>query len=499
MPIIVKSFIVIFALNFLSIWLILKLKPDFLTKKQLKSWLTVWLGVLVIAFASPNIWLMYFLLFILFHYYIPSAPESRVIYFLLIACTLPMVPIEIPGAFGIRYFIRISYPLFLIIAILLPLLLFSKSPGNKQHSITDKFIVFYILTISILSFRDTTITNGIRACVNIALNIYVPYFAISRYIQTAQQLKTALTALLFGLIPLALIGIFEALKHWHVFDALSRSMTNKPHKKQYEVRAGLLRASTLFFGPLIYGYAMVIGNGLVMLLRPFIGEKYFKVTLSMFLAALLVSVARGAWIGFAVLFIAYVWTGRAAISRLFMIGLSALAMLPILSLSTFGNKILDLLPIIGTTNSSTIDYRERLLENASIVISKSPWFGSTNFLETPEMESMRQGQGIIDLVNTYIQVALNAGYVGLFLFLAIFIGLLIRCYRIIKRLPSEEIDMIHMGRALFAILSGMLFIIFTTSSIDYVPIFYWIFAGIIAAYLNIANQTIKDYRLAKSA
>ncbi|MBE8232882.1 MAG: O-antigen ligase family protein [Endozoicomonadaceae bacterium] len=399
----------------------------------------------------------------------------------------------IHGAFCIRDLIKISYPLFLTITLLLPLLLSNKTTGNKQHSITDKLIVFYIITISILSFRDTTTSHAIRTCITIALDIYVPYFAISRYIQTADQLKTALTALFIGLLPLTLIGFFEAIKHWHLFDQLAYAMANDPHQKKYDERAGLTRASTVFFGPIIYGYVMVIGNGLALYLRPLMEEKFFRLSFLLFSFALIASVARGPWVGLAVLIIAYVLTGKAAISQLFKLGLSGLAIFALLSLSTFGNKLLDLLPFIGTAQSGTVDYREQLIENALIVIQRNPWFGSTTFLETPEMESMRQGEGIIDLVNTYIQIALAYGSIGLILFLAIFIGLLIRCYRIIKRLPSEEVDLIRMGRALFAILTAILFIIFTTSSINYVPVFYWIFTGITAAYLNIAKQTIKKH------
>lgn len=497
MTILVTSFIFVFILNLLSCWFILKLKIDHLTPKELKNWLTVWFGVFIIAFLSPNVWLTYLLLLILFRFYIPSSPESRIIYFLLITCTLPIALIVIPGAFGIATIIQISYPLFLKISLLLPLLLFNKTSGNRQRSITDKFVVIYILIISILSFRDTNATIAVRTCINIALDIYVPYFAISRYIQTAEQLRTALTALFICLLPLTLVGIFESLKHWYLYDHLSYAMTDHPHKKRYDARAGLTRATTVFYGPIVYGYCMVIGNGLVLYMRPLIKEKFFKICFSLFTIALIASVARAAWVGFALLIIAYIWTGRAAISRLLMLSLSGLAMLPLLSLSTFGNKLLDLLPFIGTTRSDTIDYREQLLEAASIVIQRSPWFGSTNFLDTPEMESMRQGQGIIDLVNTYIQIALPYGGIGLLLFLGIFIGLLFRCYRVIKRLPSEEEDLIRMGRALFAILSSILFIIFTMSSIDYVPVFYWIFAGIIAAYLNIANQAIKDHHVSK--
>ena len=39
------------------------------------------------------------------------------------------------------------------------------------------------------------------------------------------------------------------------------------------------------------------------------------------------------------------------------------------------------------------------------------------------METMRQGEGIIDIVNSYLQVALETGLVGLGFFLLIFISI----------------------------------------------------------------------------
>jgi hypothetical protein len=35
----------------------------------------------------------------------------------------------------------------------------------------------------------------------------------------------------------------------------------------------------------------------------------------------------------------------------------------------------------------------------------------------------------------------------------------------------------------------------TVSSIDYIPVFYWVFAGIIAAYLKVVENTISQHKV----
>ena len=130
--------------------------------------------------------------------------------------------------------------------------------------------------------------------------------------------------------------------------------------------------------------------------------------------------SRGPWIGAAVMIVVFIGTGRKAIKRLMLLGAAGVLALPLLAVVPGGQKVLDLLPFIGTVEVENITYRQRLIDNAVIVIQRNPWLGSFNFRSTPEMQSMIQGQGIIDIVNTYIGIALSFGLVGLTLFVVFF-------------------------------------------------------------------------------
>jgi len=123
-----------------------------------------------------------------------------------------------------------------------------------------------------------------------------------------------------------------------------------------------------------------------------------------------------------------------------------------------------------------------------IVIKRNPWFGSINYLDTPEMESMRQGQNIIDIVNTYISVALEKGFVGLGLFVSFFFLTLLGIYRAMHSVQDKDSEEHLLGRVLLATLLAILIIIFTVSSISVIPIVYWSVAGLGVAYAQMVRK-----------
>src|SRR5205823_14929014 len=111
-----------------------------------------------------------------------------------------------------------------------------------------------------------------------------------------------------------------------------------------------------------------------------------------------------------------------------------------------------------------------------------PVCGSYDFLELPVMQQLRQGQGIIDIVNTYLWVALESGLVGLALFCGFFLWVGAGILRGMRSLGSRAGELHVLGRALFATLAGILLIISSLSSIESVPYLYWSVAGLGVAY-----------------
>ncbi len=208
----------------------------------------------------------------------------------------------------------------------------------------------------------------------------------------------------------------------------------------------------------------------------------------MLFAGLGASLARGPWVGAALLFILFYLMGERPVSRLTRLAVIGMVALSVASLIPGGEKFTNLIPYLGDSGHGTISYRERLLENSLVVIGRNPWLGSIDFRETPEMESMRQGQGIIDIVNTYLGIALKSGYVGLSLFAGFFMAICWGIYRRLRLLPNKKSEDYLLGQALLSTLGAILLIIFTVSSVSVIPTVYWAVAGLGAAYINILSS-----------
>jgi O-antigen ligase len=183
----------------------------------------------------------------------------------------------------------------------------------------------------------------------------------------------------------------------------------------------------------------------------------------------------------------YIATGRQAFKRLMLLALAGVLALPLLAIVPGGQKVLDLLPFIGSVDVDNITYRQRLFDNAIIVIQRNPLFGSFDYRNTPEMQSMIQGEGIIDIVNTYIGVALSFGLVGLTLFVAFFATVLLGIRKAMRSFPKDD-ETRRLGRALLATLVGILVTIVTVSSITIIPVVYWSVAGLGVAYIQMTRR-----------
>jgi O-antigen ligase len=183
-----------------------------------------------------------------------------------------------------------------------------------------------------------------------------------------------------------------------------------------------------------------------------------------------------------VMVLAFVATGPRALARLAKLGLVGLCALPFLLASPAGQTLVDYLPYVGTVEAQNIAYRELLFEVSLGVVLDHPWFGAWDFLQLPVMQQLRQGQGIIDIVNTYLGVALASGFVGLSLFCGFFLVTLVELLFALRRAGDRDGEAYALGQALLCALLGILVITFTTSSIGLIATIYWSIAGLAQCY-----------------
>jgi O-antigen ligase len=323
------------------------------------------------------------------------------------------------------------------------------------------------------------------------LTVALPYYGMSRAAKTGYDFRPIIAAFVYPMLGLAVVGLFETAKNWHLYHHLSHYWGADDTFGGYLYREGLLRAYGPGSQPIVLGTVFQIAIGLLLCLNPstFRG-RHRLVLIGILCLGLLSTVSRGPMVGLAVTLFLYVVLADGRFRNFGRVALIGLFVLWPLTHTAVGQQLLSFLPFIGDIDPGSISYREKLFDNSMIVIARNPIFGSANFMGTPEMVEMIQGEGIIDIVNTYLQVALEYGLVGLFLFVSIFISVLFRIRAAMKTLPADAVELKQLGAGLFATLCGILVTIATVSSIKFIPLLYWSLAGLGVAYVRAVEMRL---------
>jgi O-antigen ligase len=115
------------------------------------------------------------------------------------------------------------------------------------------------------------------------------------------------------------------------------------------------------------------------------------------------------------------------------------------------------------------------------------------------MQDLRQGEGIIDIINTYVQVLLDNGFVGLTLFLSFILICLFKAWRTSRRSRLMDPDFSLLGCSITACILGLLLML-ADASFEAGPerIFYAL-AGVATAYAHVDRLQLLITRRADSA
>lgn len=412
--------------------------------------------------------------------------------FYLLLFLIPPASLQLPGFGLVNYLVDLNHIRLLTVCVLLPAALALRRQGDTLRFgriWPDRLLAAALLLMSMLYLRETTLTDTLRQTLYLYIDVLLPYYVASRGLRQISDFKDTLLAFVLAAFLLALIGVAEYVRHWLLYSALVDAMGVPWSMSGYLDRGGSLRASVTTGQAIVLGYVMSVAIGLFLFVQGYVRRPWQRLMGALLLAAgLFAPLSRGPWIGAMVIVVMFVALGKGAVRRLALLAAAGMLALPLLTVIPGGDKVLDLLPYIGNVDKENITYRERLMDNAWIVIQRNPLFGSFDFRNTPEMQSMIQGEGIIDIVNTYINVALRVGLVGLGLFLAFFASVLLGIRKAMRSFPDKDDERRQLGRALLATLVGILVIIFTVSSITFIPVVYWTIAGLGVGYSQMVRR-----------
>lgn len=497
MPENIRALFVILILGLFAFYIAKKIIPEKLTDRNFKLLRNIWLTVVLTGFLSYNFWL--FLLFSSFFITILAKKEpNKIAVFFILAFAMPNLTNQVPGMGIMNYLMAISYPRFISVLILLPAaLLISKRSNTKFLSLwSDKFLLMYILMYTLAALRYTTFTDALRDLLYGFTDLFLPYYVASRSIKNIDEMKHAIFAFITIAVITSMFAIFEYTKTWLLFSSLSDSLGISSDMGGYMARGGNIRAVASMGHPLILGSFLVIAINFYLSLETSRNKTIFKRIVGLILVlAMFSTISRGPWLASIASFVIFIKLSKDSFKNLATFILMFAVIFIGLSATPKGEKYINMLPFLSSQSNISsneqfnIDYREKLLENSIIVINRYPLFGSSDYLAEPEMQELIQGEGIVDIVNTYVGVALEMGYVGLTIFVGLFVTVLYGVYSNMLKIKYKSNTLYTTGAALIAAISGFMITITATSFLGAMPFVCLSMLGLGVAY----TKVVRDY------
>jgi hypothetical protein len=455
-----------------------------------------WFAITTAAFLVPNFWLFMAVAAVIVAI-AASRDSNPAALYLFLLLVIPPLQADLP-TFGV---IKNLFPLqnfrLLSIVLLIPaalhLLRQNSKPGHGGGGSSptrllgpDLFLLSFLLLQLILYAPYESLTNSIRRAFLMLLDTWLPYYVISRACRDRQMIVEAMSALVLAAFVLAPLAIIETLKAWLLYGGLGDDW-NIPNTL-YLRRNDLLRASVTSGHAIVLGYFFAVALGLWLYLQRQVPRGWAALGVGALAVGVAATFSRGPWLGAVIAVLGYLALGPGALKRSIK-GLSLFVVLGAITLVTpLGEKILGALPFFGSVGSDTVSYREQLLRVSIQLIQQNLLFGSPQFLA--EMEELRTGEGIIDLVNSYATFALSFGLVGLGLFAGFMAATLVRTWRVVRAVSAEDTDFAMIGASLLACLVSVLIMLATVSNYLSIPYIYLALVGLAVAYCRQLDHAV---------
>ena len=425
-----------------------------------------WCLVTIAAFLCPSFW-VFCLITTPFLILAGRKDSNTGALYLLLMYVVPGFSWRVP-MIGMSYLIDLDFQLLLSFCVMVPAalrLLKSKQRPTRLGMMDYCLLAYLALTslyfilpeISRGVLMAPTLTDSMRRAFESFFEIYVPYFVLSRSSASRREIQDILAAFCLSCAIMAAIGTLEGAKHWLLYGEI-RSQWG-PIYNPYLMRGESIRAMASTTHPLVLGYLLAVAFGFWLCLKSHVQSKYSRNgVILLYWFGLLAAYSRGPWVGAILIYFIYVALSGRAVSNLLKATFASVLVGLLVAISPLGNKIASVVPYFGgTVDLENITYRQRLLDRAWQIIQDSPFLGDQYALS--KMEDLRQGQGIIDLMNGFVNILLDNGFVGLFLFL-LFVAIgIVKAWMLTKERTRVGIELGAMGASLVACILGTLVMI----------------------------------------
>lgn len=452
----------------------------------------LWIAVTLLVFLTHNYWIYTVLAGIMLALAATRDRAPLTLYFVVLFAA-PHFTMLIPGIGPIQNLFYINHIRMLNLAILLPLALMvrRKQKGSPPHfRAPDLAIIGYLLVMLIAHVRSDSVTMVMRTAFYLYVDTWLPYYVASRAITRMQHFRQLAAGFLLAAAIMALIATFETLKGWLVYESLRLPLQIPIEFFSYITRGdgGPLRALASTTYPIILGYVLTVGLGMYAFISGELKPRWkSRIAGLCLVAGLIASLSRGPWVGAAAMLLVLIALGPGKSKRLASaIGVGGIVIIGLMA-SPWAESLIGFLPFIGDIQAENLDYRARLLDVSLLVLAQNPLLGDLNFMANPLLDQMRQGQGVIDIVNTYLQVAMPYGLLGLALFISALLLPMRAVWRVRSKLARDQHEAERLGRVLLAIMLATLVTIASASSIGAIAPVYWLMTGLCVAYARMLH------------
>jgi hypothetical protein len=472
---------------------------SFTFKKDYYIWVFSWLCVVTLAFLTHDFMLFSFVTALLLLVTSNIVKNKLALY-----CVL-MIAIP-PFAAKVSVFFSTSLTRELALLILLPIFIgsgkasfYAERPNLPKFGklAVDHFIVLFLILKSALYYRGLsqridplTTTEFIRQSIYVFLEFFLPYYVASRYIKDFEALKKVLFALMVAGMVAGCIAIFELGRSWLLYGELHKFLQISDWGQSiYIGRSNAIRATSSLEHPLVLGFIMLITIGIYLFISRFYTSKLlFLGGLLILVGGIVAPLSRGPWMGAFLMLTIFFGMGHNKGKNFTYFILAIIGIIIVLSQTSYSEKIIDLIPFLGKEDKFNVDYRSQLIEQSWLVIQQYPLFGLFDPTLEPEMQKLIQGQGIIDLVNYYLELTLINGIVGFILFFSACMTLLFKLFIHLKSFTDKASYEYICGKSLFATFVGVLLSISTTSGLSLINTTLYLFFGIIVSYMRVTKN-----------
>jgi hypothetical protein len=456
----------------------------------------VWFVLTAAFFVSPNFWL-YTLVAVPVLVWANRRDSNPIALYLLLLHVIPPVSVPIPILGNNGLFPLDNYRL-LALCVLLPATMRYRKKG--ESAITGAFgvmdillLAFGVLQVALYVPPDLphhflipdSPSNVLRRAVLFVLDTYLLYFAVTRICQSRQKMVDAAATFCLACAVMAAIAMFERMRNWLLYIDIASAWANDPHAAFYLARGGSVRAQVSAGHSIALGHLLAVAFGFWLYLKSQVRSRIHRIGVTLLLwGGLLGTFSRGGWLGAATVYFTFLAVGPRAASRLVKGTGLAFAIAGAIAVSPVGDQIIEMLPL---TSKPADMYRHRLAERGWELVLAHPFFGDQ--FPWPELDDLRQGEGIIDLVNTYLSVALLYGLIGLFFFLSFILFGMSRAYLRARELTHSDPDFALYGISLVACILGTLVMIESNSFNLGPQKMFFVLAGLSTAYARLTRST----------